>query len=225
MHDSLSAQYKIPMFVTEVVVEPTSDLVGRKTSELRWARDYDVPLLGVVRGEGEETQLVPSPYTRIERGDLLIVQGEPENVLRLQRELNLELGQRAKLGDRMLVSDDVQLVEAVVPAGSSVAGLTLAESEFRARSGLHVLAISKHGQVVVQKIGRTRLDVGDTLLIQGHRPDVERARRERDVLILGEHEQPRIGSKAWVTVGLLVAVMTLAGFGVLTLGVAALAGA
>lgn len=223
--ESLSERYKIPKFVTEIVVEPTSDLIGRTTSELRWARDYDVPLLGVVRGEGEGTQLVPSPYTRIQKGDLLIVQGEPDHVLRLQRDLGLQLGQRAKLGDRMLVSDDVQLVEAVVPAGSDLVGRTLAESEFRARTGLHVLAISKHGQVVVQKIGRTKLDVGDTLLIQGHRPDIERARREREVLVLGEHEQPRIGPKAWLTVALLAAVMLLAGFGVLTLGVAALAGA
>ena len=112
-----------------------------------------------------------------------------------------------------------------MPAGSSLVRRTLAESEFRARSGLHVLAISKHGEVVVQKIGRTRLEVGDMLLAQGHRPDVERARREREVLVLGEHEQTRIGPKAWVTVALLVAVMTLAGFGVITLGVAALAGA
>jgi len=223
--ESLSDQYKIPKFVTEVMVEANSDLIGRTTSELRWARDYNVPLLGVVRGEGEETQLVPSPYTRIQKGDLLIIQGEPDNVLRLQREQGLQLGQRAKLGDRMLVSDDVQLVEAVVPAGSSLVGRTLAENEFRARTGLHVLAISKHGQVVVQKIGRTLLEVGDTLLIQGHRPDVERARRTRDVLVLAEHEQVRIGSKARLTVALLVVVMALAGFGVLSLGVAALAGA
>jgi di/tricarboxylate transporter len=223
--ESLSEQYRIPKFVTEIVVEPTSDLIGRTTSELRWARDYNVPLLGVVRGEGEGTQLVPSPYTRIQKGDLLIVQGEPEHVLRLQRELGLQLGQRAKLGDRMLVSDDVQLVEAVVPAGSDLVGRTLAEAEFRARTGLHVLAISKHGQVVVQKIGRTPLDVGDTLLVQAHRPDIERARRTREVLVLAEHEIPRIGPKAWITVGLLVAVMVLAGSGVLTLGVAALAGA
>src|SRR5262245_58301277 len=73
--ESLSEQYDIPKFVTEVVVEANSDLIGRTTSELRWARDYNVPLLGVVRGEGVETQLVPSPYTRIHKGDLLIVQG------------------------------------------------------------------------------------------------------------------------------------------------------
>ncbi|MSR62199.1 MAG: SLC13 family permease [Planctomycetes bacterium] len=223
--ESLSEQYQIPKFVTEVVVEEGSDLIGRMTSELRWARDYNVPLLGVVRGEAEKTELVPSPYTRLEKGDLLIVQGEPENVLRLQRDLRLQLGQRANVGDTMLRSDDVQLVEAVVPASSHLIGRTLAESDFRARTGLHVLAISKHGKVVVQKIGRTALDVGDTLLIQGHRPDVERARREREILVLGEHEQLRIGPKAWVTVGLLLAVLLLAGFGVMTLGIAALAGA
>ena len=182
---SLTEQYRIPKFVTEIVVEKGSGLIGRMTSELRWARDYNVPLLGVVRGEAEGTQLVPSPYTRIRNGDLLIVQGEPEHVLRLQRDLGLKLGQRAKVGDTMLVSADVQLVEAVVPAGSSLTGRTLAESEFRARTGLHVLAISKHGQAVVQKIGRTPLEVGDVLLVQGHRPDVERARREREVLVLG----------------------------------------
>jgi di/tricarboxylate transporter len=223
--ESLSQQYKIPKFVTEVLIEPTSDLIRKYVSDLRWHRDYNVTLLGIVRGQGEGTLLAPGPYTRVAPRDLLIVQGEPDAVLRLQRELGLHVSGSAKVGDTLLVSDDVQLVEAVVPAGSDFAGRTLAEADFRARTGLHVLAISKHGEVHVKRIGRQEIDVGDTLLIQGHQRDIERARRERELLVLGQVELTRIGRRAYVTVALLAALFLLAGLRILPLDVAALAGA
>lgn len=224
MAESLSEQYHLPRFVTEVVIRPSSDLVGRATSDLPWSREFGLTLLGVVRGEGDGTLLVPGPGTRIQSGDLILVQGEPEAVLRLQNELDLELGQRERVGDRTLVSSDVQLVEAVVPAGSDLVGRTLAQSEFRARSGLHVLAMSRHGEVHLQKLGRIPLAVGDTLLVQGHRPGVERARRERSLLILSEYEARRFGPQARISLGLLAAVLILAATGVFPLGLAALAG-
>ena len=223
--ESLSQQYKIPKFVTEILIEPTSDLIRMYVSDLRWHRDYNVTMLGIVRGKGEGTLLAPGPYTRIAPGDMLIVQGEPDAVLRLQRELGLRASKSAKVGDTLLISDDVQLVEGVVPAGSDLAGRTLAEADFRAKSGLNVLAISKHGEVRVKKIGRQQLDVGDTLLIQGHRRDIERARRERELLVLGQVELTRIGRRAYVAVALLAALFIVAGFGILPLNVAALAGA
>ena len=58
----------------------------------------------------------------------------------------------------------------------------------------------KHGEVTLQKIGRTPLDVGDTLLIQGHRRDIERARRARELLVLGQFDLTRFGNRAWITV-------------------------
>jgi di/tricarboxylate transporter len=127
--------------------------------------------------------------------------------------------------DARLVSDDVRLVEALVPAGSDLVGATLATSEFRTRTGLNVVAISKSSGVQLQRLLEVELEVGDTLLVQGHLRDLERARQGREVLVLSEVGTPRFGRNGWVTLatllGVLLAAATAPG---VSLGALALAG-
>jgi len=73
-----------------------------------------------------------------------------------------------------------------------------------------VLAISKNGDVQPTKIANTRLGVGDTLLIQGHAPDVDRVRERRQLIVLGELEHHKVGAATWLTIGLLAAVLAAA---------------
>ena len=108
--------------------------------------------------------------------DVLLVQGTSEAILRMRAELGLAVREAVQVGPLKLTSFDVQLVEAVIPAGSPLAGRTLAESDFRALYNLNVLGISKHGSVRPLQVTSTHMDVGDTLLIQGHTRDIERAR-------------------------------------------------
>lgn len=222
---SLSRQYRVPKFVTEVPVEASSALINRSVADLAWPRDYEVTVLGIAREGGEGKLFAPGPYNRIRRGDTLILQGGPEDVLRLARDFGLEQTPTGRTADPQLSSTEVQLVECVIPAGSELAGSTLLEADFRARTGLNVVAISKHGEVQGEKLSRTPLDVGDTLLVQGHRRDIERARRERELLVLGEVELRRFGREAWISVALLTLVILIATIGLLPLSVAALAGA
>ncbi|MCZ6596492.1 MAG: SLC13 family permease, partial [Planctomycetota bacterium] len=179
---SLSDHYQVPKFVTEVLVEPTSNLINRAVGEVDVFETHGITVLGLVRSEGEASVLAPGPYNRIRPDDVLILQGEPESILRLRKELDLPERPNVRVGDTLLASADVRLVEAVVPPASRLAGRTLAEADFRAVTGLNVLAISKHGDVQPTKIADTQLDVGDALLIQGHAPDIERVRKRRALI-------------------------------------------
>ncbi|MEZ5976654.1 MAG: SLC13 family permease [Planctomycetota bacterium] len=222
---SLTEHYQVPRFVTEVLVEPSSELVGSYVGDLELLSRSEVALLGIVRSGETGTLLAPGPSNQLAKGDVLIVQGEPGAIVRLRNELGLTARESVEVEGARLHSADVELVEAVVPAGSQLVGATLVDTDFRARTGINVLAIAKHGVVLPTAIGRTPLTVGDSLLVQGHRRDLERLRRSRELLVLDEVVSPRLGKNAWWTLLLLVGVLLTAALTKVPLAIAGMGGA
>jgi di/tricarboxylate transporter len=220
--ETLVEQYRLPSFVTELEIEPSSSLINRAVGELPIFEQHNISVVGLLRSGGEGTVLAPGPYNRIRRDDVLILQGERESILRVRTELSLR--ERATQV-AALDSADVSLLEAVIPAESPLIGHTLAQADFRSRTGLNVLAIAKAGHDQPQAVGHTELDVGDTLLIQGHAKDISRAREGREVLLLAEIPAPPIGRGALITALTLAAVLLLSSLTPIPLAVASLAGA
>ncbi len=222
--ESLTEHYQVPRFVSEVLVEPNSTLINRTVAEVELFEQNGISVLGIARS-GDDSIAAPGPYNRIRGDDTLILQGEPEAIVRVRQQLGLSERKHVDVGDMRLTASDVQLVEAVVPAGSSLIGRSLAESEFRARSGLNVLGLSKHGDVQPRSISTARLELGDALLVQGHEPDIARIRRNRELLILGEVASEPIGRGAVTTVVVLALVLVAAAMKWMELPVAATLGA
>jgi di/tricarboxylate transporter len=222
--ESLTEHYHVPQFVSEVLVQASSSLNGRTVGELDLLARHDLTVIGIVRGDGGAL-VVPGPHNRVSEGDVLVVQGEPQSLVTLRDELGLVERESVDVEGTRLFSSDVQLVEAVVPAGSSLVQRTLGQSDFRARTGLNVLAIAQHGHDRPGAMAERRLVVGDSLLIQGHRDDIARLRRSRQLIVLDEVLTRHLSSRAWITLAWLVAVLVAAGVGLLPLSVAALSGA
>lgn len=223
-HRNLSEHYHVPKFLTEVMVQPGSDLVDRAVRDLEALKRFNVVLLGLIRSDGEKL-FAPGPDIRVRQDDVMILQGEPNAILRMRAELSLKQKQEVQAGDVKLVADDVQLVEAVVPPTSNLIGHYLADSDFQGNSNLNVLGISKYSASDTSRIGDTQLHVGDTLLLQGHTADLDRVTRSGQLIILNEHKAPDLGNKAWLTMFLLLAVLALGAFTNIHVSVAALAGA
>ncbi len=225
VEESLSERYQVPKFVTEVLVEPTSDLINRNVADIEFFRRFDVTVLGIVRSGGERPVLAPGPYNRIRADDTLVLQGAPDDLLRLAEVLPLQRRKSVEAGDTRLYSDDVRLAEAVVPAGSEFVGQTLATSEFRTRTGLNVLAMSRHGELQLRRLQDLPLEIGDTLLVQGHLRDLARARSERQLLVLDEVHAPVASSRSWVVLVTLFLVLLGAAVTDQPLAILGLAGA
>lgn len=221
---SLTEHYQVRRFVTEVLIEPNSTLINRSVAHSDFFGKYDVTVIGIVRPDSTSV-LAPGPYNRIRRDDTLILQGAPDDIMRMQRDLTLNVVPQATVDDTQIFSGDVQLIEAVIPANSPLAGRTIKDSDFAERTGLNVLAISKHGALQPGRIMDTELEVGDTLLIQGHDRDIDRARRGRELLTLGELDTEQIGRGALISISTLLAVLTIAAFGWMPLSVVTVAGA
>src|SRR5688500_9994211 len=158
--ESLTEQYHVRQYMTEVIVLDDSPLIGKSLAEARISDELDLTVLGILRGE-EQDRIAPNPAERINANDLLLVQGRVEDILKVKAEAGIEIKPDFKLNDSVLESKDTELFEAMVPRGSDFIGRTLKRLHLRKRYGAVVLAIDRHGVDLLSKISRVRLRFGD----------------------------------------------------------------
>lgn len=143
-----------------------SELDGATLRETRLGTTLGVQLLGVARGE--DWQLAPGDDIRLLAGDELVVQGDAEEVEQTLRLQGIDLGTATTFGTATtgeIGSPDagVTALRAQVPAGSPLAGSTLAATDFRERWRVFVIAVERHGDVHVDRLGSLPIEQGDVL--------------------------------------------------------------
>ncbi|HEV2912693.1 MAG TPA: SLC13 family permease [Pyrinomonadaceae bacterium] len=195
--DSLTEQYHIREYMSEVIVLKDSPLVGKTLSEANVSDELDLTVVGIMRGT--QGRIAPSAHQKIEAEDLLLVQGRVEDILRVKTEAGIEIKADFKLSDRVLEGEDVELFEATVLRGSDFTGRTLKGLKFRQRHQLTVLAVNRHGVALLSKISTLPLRFGDVLLIQGKREHVERLALDGQILLLEDvsERRGRVGKRRW----------------------------
>ena len=195
--ESLTEQYHVRQYITEVIVLADSPLIGKSLGETRISDDLDLTVLGILRGE--EQRIAPNPREHIKVDDQLLVQGRVEDILKVKGEAGIEIKPDFKLSDSVWEGKGTELVEAMIPRGSDFIGRTLKRLDFRTRHGAVVLAINRHGIDLLSKISRVRLRFGDVLLLQGSREQVEALAADGQVLLLEEvsEKNPRPEKRRW----------------------------
>jgi Di- and tricarboxylate transporters len=194
---SLTEQYHVRQYTTEVIVLDDCPLIGKTLAEARISDELDLTLLGIVRGD-EQFRIAP-PKEKIKASDLLLVQGRVEDIIRVKSEARIEIKSDFTLSDSLLEGKDVELFEAMVPRGSDLLGSTLKSLDFQRRYQLVVLAINRHGVNLLSKISRLKLRFGDVLLMQGNRQHVESLAAGGRILLLEEvsNKQLRPEKRQW----------------------------
>ncbi len=203
--ESLTEQYHVRQYMTEVIVLDDSPLIGKSLAKARIGDELDLTVLGILRGE-ERYRIAPNPEEQIKAADLLLVQGRVEDILKVKAEAGIEIKPDFTLNDSVLEGKDTELFEAEVPRGSDFTGRTLKRLDVQKQHGVVVLAINRHGVNLLSKISRVRLRFGDVLLLQGNRDQVERLAAEGHVLLLEEisEKQARPEKKRWALLAFVV---------------------
>ena len=196
--ESLTEQYHVRQYMTEVIVLEKSPLIDKSLGEARISDELDLTVLGILRGT-QRYRIAPHPLEKIRAGDLLLVQGRAEDILRVKGEAGIEIKADFSLSDELLEGTDVELFESMIPRGSGFIGRTLERLQFRRRYQLVVLAINRHGVNLLSKMSNVKLRFGDVLLLQGNREHVEGLAAEGQILLLEEisHRQVRSSKSRW----------------------------
>ncbi len=222
--DDLIEEFGIRSYLTEVLVLPSSRLAGKALAETGLGADLDLNVLRIVRKKDQ--YLLPRANMTVEAGDVLLVEGPREEILKVKDTAGIEIKPDVKLSDPSLRSEDTALVEALVVPASPLIGRTLRGLRFRERYGLQVLGLNRHGKNVVRTLSRINLRVGDMLLIQGRKSNIPALKDEGMFSILGEIEEKRPDRmKAVRTGAIFCGALALATFNVVSLPVAMLLGA
>jgi di/tricarboxylate transporter len=214
----------VRLYLTEILIPANSSLIGKTLDESRMGRDLDLTVLWIVRGKAR--YLVPRAGTRLEKGDVLLVEGERGNILRVKEVAGIDIKADVELSGPDLQTDHVGLTEVILLPGSPMTGRTLRGLRFREQYGLQVLAINRHGERLARKMSRIRLRMGDVLVVQGDRARIAALERHGTVRGLGSIEDRRLNSeRAPLAIAIFVGVLAAAAFNLVSLAVAMLLGA
>ncbi len=218
----ISEAYHIRDYLSEVRVGEKSSLIGNTLTESKLGQRYNLNVVQIQRSEN--LLLVPSQDPLLEVGDILLVQGNTQNILKASDDLGLEAIPEWKFEE--LSQGSQTMVEVTLSPGSPIQGQTLKQTDFRAQYGLTVLAIQHRGKSMVSNLADIPLDFGDALLIQGPEDKVAHLRRNEDFLIL---ETPPLETKrtkkAPIAVLILIGVLLVVSLRYLHVSTAMLIGA
>lgn len=208
---ALEQQYHIRDYLTEVVVQPRSPLVGKSVAEAGFGRRWDLNLLGIHR-QGRELPF--NTAVVLAAGDVLVVEGKLDTLLSLGSSAGLLIrrGPDEASGPE-LAAGTGKLVEALVMPTSDLVGRTLKEVGFRQRYGASVVALNRHSEPVLEKLGRISMAVGDVLLIYGEETVLGRLLGQSGLLVLSDrhrvaHPRARAAVIAPLALGLFVVLST-----------------
>lgn len=200
---SLTAQYHVRQYMSEVLVLEGSRMIGKRLADAPLSDELDLTVVGILRG-AKRDRISPSSDEEIQEGDLLLVQGLVDDILRVKGEAGIEIKADFELSDTHLESADanVELFEAMIPRGSDFTGQSLKRLKFQERFQLIVLAINRHGINLLSKMSKVKLRFGDVLLLQGKREHAEQLAADAQVLLLEEisNRQARPEKKKWALI-------------------------
>jgi di/tricarboxylate transporter len=219
---SLTVNYAMREYVSEIIVLPNSPLIGQNSFD----SDLNVlefQILKIIRGDNK---LLPGRDVQLAQGDILLVEGKADTLMKVKKIEGIEIKPEFKLGDLDLQTEQLRIAEVLLTPQSELHGRTLKDANFRQHSGLTVLAIFRHGQSLRDQVSDTVLRVGDLLLVQGEEERINSLRGQPGLSLLGEVSEPLYHPrKGFLTIVFFGAAVLVGGLGWVPLSIAFLSAA
>ena len=206
-------KYLLSDYLAEFTVPESSPLVDKTFTEATGDSAEDVRLIKIIR---EEAAIWQTGRETVRPGDTLLVHGSADKLMKFKDALKLDTAGDAEVSDRKLGSDEVQLVEALVPPQSRLVNRTIGNSALTQQWGCVTLAVQRRGRVLREKLSRIRLEAGDSLLLQCGAKNVARILKSPHLVVTNELTELYLREdRALIALFTLVGVLLLAAFNVL----------
>ncbi|MFD2649517.1 SLC13 family permease [Devosia albogilva] len=213
---------EIKNYTTEARVGSDSAAVGKSVAQIQAAGDGAAMVTRIMSANGNTR--TPLPDATLKAGDILLIQGEPDALDKMVSQSGLVFSERRGAATRDAA--DIGIIEAVVGESSGLIGASAQELTLFDRTGLNLLAISRRGERLTERLGQIRFQNGDVILLQGHLKRLPELLREWDCLPLVERGL-RLGSvrNGLIPLGILLVAMAATAFGIVPVAAAFFAAA
>lgn len=203
-------------YTIEMIVEAESALTGKTIEDAGLRNLPGLYLIEIQRNQ--RTIPAVGPYEILKGNDRLIFTGIVDSIIDLQQITGLEpaTDQVFKLN---APRNERKMIEAVVSRSNPLIGRTIRDGHFRDRYDAVVIAVSRSGERINEKIGDITLRMGDVLLLEAHPNFVNKYRNSSDFYLVSpiEDSTPVTYEKAWLAGLSLVGMVVLAATGILSM--------
>lgn len=225
--DFIGQDYELKDYVSELVIESCPYLVDKTLHNSGLQHQFDIDVLELIRNDYHFPQ--PLADKVLNEGDILLVRGSREELLKVKEERCVNILPEVKLGTQSLetnlTSAEEGIAEVLVLSHSNLVGSTLKELNFRQRFNTTILAIRRGEELIHERLSTLSLRFGDVLLIQGPKQSLLGLQNYKGLLVIDRLELSTMRhNKAKIAIAIGLGVVLLAAFNVLPIVVSALVG-
>ena len=221
--EPFSVEASVRNYLTELIIPDGSKLCGLTLTEAALGKDLDITVLRIAKNK--RSFLIPSAKTILDAGDILLVEGDRDQLLDIGESVGLELNTRNAVDSSEFQSEKISMFEVILLPRSMLIGKTLKQMNFRRNYGLQVLGINRSGRTIRRKICDIRLAVGDQLLLHGSKASAAALDESSAFRLLHILRKDTVDKrKAYLAVGIFTGVLVLAALNVISITIAVVLG-
>jgi di/tricarboxylate transporter len=181
--DADKSKDAIREYLAEVVILAGSPLIQQKVFE----SDFSVLEFQVLQITRNKLPFIPSRHLHLEEGDVVLISGKVENLIRVKKIEGIDILEDVTLRDSGIDTSSAQVAEVVLTQRSSLVGRTLRLSHFRQRSGFSVLALMRGDRALMHHMADEKLQAGDLLLLQGPQERFRDFEESGEMVVITQH--------------------------------------
>lgn len=222
MHDAIDIQD----YLAEAKVTATSTVRDKTVADLLKLAQGNAKVVSILRSR--TIPVVPLPDVTLREDDILLLEGDPDGLDRVVAQGRLGVTRdrnRAEAG-KEAAGQEHGVVEAVIGANSSLIGWSAQQLALYDRFDVNLVAVSRKGERIIQRLGQVELRLGDVILLHGNLSLMPGLMRDLNILPLAQRPL-LLGSirRGIVPVAILAAAMVATAFGVVPVAISFFAAA
>jgi di/tricarboxylate transporter len=204
-NSSIEDAVEIDNYTSEVAIAEESVLAGEPLSALLKLGDGEVIASAVLRGA---TRMAPFPDLTLRQDDIILLEGPSTAIDRVVSSGKLQLSGKPLKDDGEPQADIISL-EAIVSQESPLAGLSAKKLALSYTRGVNLLAISRRGERLKERLGSLTLVTGDVLVLQGSRSSLTALLQDFSLLPLAQREV-LLGTRRRALIPLVILALAMA---------------
>jgi len=221
--EELTKDYELEGYLTDVIIEPESPLIGKTFDKDKLTKQFDLDVLRIIKpGSNRSAQ---RSDVEIEAGDILRIKGNPKEINKLLQNKGYSPAVAKEWEDIDLEQGRDALIEAVVSPDSTLDGSTLDGINCYERFGAIPLAIRQKGEIKRDDLKKITISGGDTLLLSLSSDRIQELDKESTFIVASKlNVMEKRSDKTFIALGILLSVVTVAALELLSIAISAGAG-
>ena len=213
----LTKEYKLQGYLTEVVIEGDSNLIGQRIDETAIFKEEEIDILEIKRADSHT--YFPKEIETFQEGDILFIKGSVEKVASLRQTSGLSLlPTQSNKDEARMNTEGMTLCEVIVKANSRLVGKPLSKVALKRDYNAIPLAVKKSRRYYHSDLKEIIIKPGDILLMEVGRANFKQFYNRPEFVVLQEHEDLAAKtSKRYLAAFIMAMVIVLPTLGVFSI--------